>query len=259
VKLNRLRTNTVTISVVTAVHDCSEQLPQLIASLRAQTDADFEWVVADGASSDGTIEILQAVADLNLVMSSQPDFGIYDALNRALRIAKGSYYIVVGADDRLFPDAIANFRDAIVKSNADVISAYAMFGGRRVGVRGGPVWLHGAHSYIGNHSLSSAFRTDLHRSHGYYSRRFPIAADALFVIQVCKGGAQRYEAEFIAGEMGRYGVSAVDWAGSATEFFRVQLATGCSVSMQIVLLLLRLLKGASPRVRTLAEVLRQRM
>lgn len=249
----------VTISVLTAVHDCAEQLPKLIASLRAQTDADFEWVVADGASTDGTIEILAAVTNLNLVVSSQPDFGIYDALNRALRIAMGSYYIVVGADDRLFPDAIANFRDAILKSDADVISAHAMFGKRRVGVRAGPVWLHGAHSYIGNHSLSSAFRRDLHREYGYYSRRLPIAADALFIIQACKGGAQRFEADFVAGEMGRHGVSAVDWAGSATEFFRVQLATGCSVPMQILLLLLRLLKGANPRVRTFAEALRQKL
>src|SRR6266702_4244755 len=112
-----------TISVVTATYNCASQLPALIESLRKQTDRNFQWAVADGASSDGTLELLRSVTDLDAVITSQPDFGIYDGLNRALRSAAGNYYIVAGADDYLAADAIANYREAIERSGADIVAA----------------------------------------------------------------------------------------------------------------------------------------
>lgn len=231
------------ISIVTATFNSAAQLPELIASLRAQTDRGFEWIVADGASKDGTVEQLTGAADLGPVITSQPDFGIYDALNRAIASARGTHYLVVGSDDRLHPEAVARFNEAIAVTAADIIVADVLFGTRRVRARRGPAWLHGAQSYIANHSLATAFRKDLHARFGWYSRKYPLAADALFVVKACKGGASRHQAGFVAGEMGQHGVSATDWAGSATEFFRVQLETGCSFSVQAALLFLRLLKG----------------
>ena len=59
-----------TISVVTATRNAVEHLPNLIESLREQTDRDFEWVVADGASDDGTLELLRDITDLNIAISS---------------------------------------------------------------------------------------------------------------------------------------------------------------------------------------------
>jgi glycosyltransferase involved in cell wall biosynthesis len=245
-----------TISIVTAAYNCASQLPRLIASLAAQTDRQFEWVVADGASTDGTLELLRSVEGLTLVLSSQRDFGIYDALNRAIELASGEYYVVVGADDVLDTDAIANYRRAFATSGADIIAARVRWAGRYKTVQRGPMWLHGAHSFIANHSLASAFRRRLHDKFGRYSPKFPIAADALFVLQACRGGASRYEADFVAGEIGADGVSTVDWAGGATEFFRVQLIAGCWLPLQVLLLLLRLLKGASSSVRGVVNGLR---
>lgn len=236
-----------TISVITATYNAVEHLPKLIESLRGQTDRDFEWVVADGASDDGTLELLRSVTGLNIVISSQPDFGIYDALNRAIRISSGEYYIVCGADDFFHSDAIANFRRAIAESGAsgtqaDIIAANAMYGQRCLKVRKGPTWLFGHGALISAHTLATAFRKELHQVYGFYSRKYPIAADQLFVMQACKGGASRYESDFVAGEIGRGGVSSVDQAGNATEVYRVQLALGRSAAAQALLLMLRLLK-----------------
>ncbi|MEN9258541.1 MAG: glycosyltransferase [Gloeomargarita sp. SRBZ-1_bins_9] len=96
------------LSVVTATYNAAHDLPRLIASLAAQTDQDFEWVVADGVSTDGTLELLEQARQKlqRVVVDSRPDFGIYDALNRAVKLASGEYYLVVGADDMLFPEAI---------------------------------------------------------------------------------------------------------------------------------------------------------
>jgi glycosyltransferase involved in cell wall biosynthesis len=239
------------ISVITATYNCVSQLPGLIESLKLQAGEDFEWIVGDGASTDGTLELLQSVKGLQIRISSQPDFGIYDALNRCLGLVRGDYYIVVGADDRFLPGALAGYRRAIGSTQADIIAASVIFEGRQVRVRRGALWLHGAQALISNHSLGTAFRVNLHSRYGLYSRRYPIAADALFVMRACAAGATRVEIELVAGEMGSGGVSATDWLGSATEFFRVQVESGASIAVQTALLILRLLKSANPRVNRL--------
>jgi glycosyltransferase involved in cell wall biosynthesis len=243
----------VTLSIVTPAYNSAAQISALIASLRAQTDRDFEWVVADGGSVDATLEMVRAAADLNPTLSSQPDFGIYDALNRGLKHSSGEYYIVAGTDDTFAPDAIAKFRAAIIQSQADIIVAVARHGSARALIKNGPSWIVGEKAYIANHSLATAFRRSLHQKYGWYSRRFPIAADTLFVLSACKGGASRHVAGFDAGHVGGGGVSTLDWAGSATELFRVQLIIGRSLLPQIFLLLLRILKGANPGLRKLHD------
>ena len=231
------------ISIVTATYNAAEYLPKLIKSLRDQTDKDFEWVVADGASTDGTLALLQAVSDIDLVISSQPDFGIYDALNRAIKLSSGEYYVVVGADDFFYDTAIANFRRAIEQSSADIVAANAMYGCKCMKVKYGPSWLFGQFSFIAAHTLATAFRKNLHQTYGYYSRLYPIAADQFFVIRACAGGSKRQDADFLAGEIGRTGVSSVDLIGNATEVFRVQVALGHSVLIQTLLFLLRLVRS----------------
>ena len=89
------------LSIITATYNSAKHLPALIASLRAQTCQDFEWVVADGNSTDGTVELLKQVTDLKLSWVSQHDFGIYDAMNKAIQRSQSEYYLVIGSDDML--------------------------------------------------------------------------------------------------------------------------------------------------------------
>ena len=84
----------VKLTVITATYNAEKYLPNLIKSLREQTCKDFEWIVADGSSTDRTLELLSEVKDLNLVVSSEPDFGIYDALNRAIKLASDRKSVV---------------------------------------------------------------------------------------------------------------------------------------------------------------------
>jgi glycosyltransferase involved in cell wall biosynthesis len=230
------------ISIITATCNAAEHLPGLIESLRNQTDQDFEWVVADGASSDGTLSQLQAIHDLKVSISSVPDFGIYDALNRGIDRATGDYYVIAGADDVFCKDAIANYRAAIAQSHADIIAASSRYGSKRLRVKQGPAWLWGQASYIAGHTLATAFKKNLHQSFGKYSRKYPIAADHLFVMSACQNGARVYTADFVAGAMGEEGVSSADRIGGATEVFRVQLALGGSLLVQLLLLFLRIIR-----------------
>jgi hypothetical protein len=246
------------ISIVTASLNSAQHLPALTRSLQRQSDPDFEWVVADGASTDGSVEYLRSVPGLRLVVSSQPDFGIYDALNRAIRLSSGDYYIVAGVDDEFCADAVARFREAIERDDADLIVANAMFGRHCFRIKRAPPWLVAEKALIAHHSLGTAIKKSLHERFGFYSHRFPIAADSLFLLRACKGGATRNIAPFTAGALGMGGVSGSDRIGSATELFRVQLLLGRALIPQLLLLLLRILKASSSGVRSLHDALLRR-
>lgn len=240
---NELNHQPCSLSIVTATYNAASCLPGLIACLRKQTDQDFQWVIADGCSEDETLALLEAVNDINLLVLSQPDFGIYDALNRAIKAASGDYYIVCGADDVFNTDAIANFREAIERTQADIVTANALYGKNTLKPKNSMPWLWGQRANISAHVIATAFKKDLHQHFGFYSRKYPIAADQLFVMQACQSGAKCSAANFIAGEIGERGVSSMDRVGNATEVFRVQLALGGSKYTQTLILLLRLLKS----------------
>lgn len=230
------------ISIVTATYNAASCLPKLIDSLLSQTDKEFEWIVADGNSTDGTLDLLQSVQGLNMTVLSQPDFGIYDALNRAIKASSAQYYIVCGADDFFYSAAVENYRQAILQSDADVVTAKAKYIDRYFEPKNSAPWLWGHLAYISSHTLGTAISKALHESYGYYSRKYPIAADQLFIMRALDSGASRYVADFVAGEVGSEGVSGIDRVGNATEVYRVQLALGRSQTIQTLLLLGRLLK-----------------
>jgi len=90
------------ISVITVCFNALRELPATLASLRAQTCRDYEWVVVDGASTDGSVPWLAAQAPQVLV--SEADQGIYDAMNKAVARASGEWLYFLNAGDR-FADA----------------------------------------------------------------------------------------------------------------------------------------------------------
>lgn len=232
------------ISIITATFNASKLIPNLINSLRAQSDNDFEWVIADGGSDDGTQEILDlAACSLNINLDSRPDFGIYDALNRAIRLSTGDYYLVLGADDTLYPDAISDFRKHAIASNADIIAAKIMCDGKIVSMRRPWPWLHGAFAYVSSHAVGSLIRRSLHEKLGFYSAKYPIAADQLFLLHAVKSGARVVSVNLIAGEFCSKGLSGTDILGVLSEGFRVQVKMGNNSFFQFLIFILRVVKN----------------
>jgi len=238
---------TPTISVITATYNAAALLPRLIESLAAQTDQDFEWVVADGGSTDGTLEILEnAKSQLkNVIIDSRPDFGIYDALNRAIKLSSGEYYVVMGADDLLFPVAIDQYKKVSCETKIDFVSARVISNdGIERGARSRSwEWLYGPFAYVSGHAVSLAIRKSLHGKYGLYSRKLPIAADQLFILRAIHGGARVAQGQFVAGRFDAvWGTSGQDIFGVLLEGYRVQLIVGNSFWLQTMILFVRLVK-----------------
>ncbi|MHB8981052.1 glycosyltransferase [Thiobacillus sp.] len=236
---------TANISVVTVTRNAASILPGLVESLRAQTDRNFEWVVVDGASTDGTAEIIEAAGDLVGRWISEPDCGIYDAMNKAVRIASGDYYLVCGADDRLSIDAIENYRNHLAQHlNCDILVAGVRdSNGYRMGYHPQKRWL-GHIAMFTHHSVGTLIRSKLHELYGNYDLRFAVLADGLFLKRVAiDPKAKIVDADFIAGRFASGGASGVFLARSLFELWTIQLLTEPSPFLQTGIYIARIIKS----------------
>lgn len=92
------------ISIITAVYNRADCVEQAVNSVQQQTYPNVEHVVIDGASTDGTLEVLQNCLSAKAMLVSEPDNGIYDALNKGLSRASGEVVGIMHSDD-FFADA----------------------------------------------------------------------------------------------------------------------------------------------------------
>ena len=108
------------ISIVTAVLNGRETLPDMLGSLRRQSHAQIEHVVQDGGSTDGTLACLQSDGIGQTLLQSRPDTGIYDAINQGIARASGDVIGLLHADDRLAgPEVLAAVADALQDPDID--------------------------------------------------------------------------------------------------------------------------------------------
>ncbi|MEP1472102.1 MAG: glycosyltransferase family 2 protein [Halieaceae bacterium] len=87
------------ITIVTAVLNRVETIAQSTNSVLSQSHTDVELLVQDGGSSDGTLDLLSDIGDSRLQLVSEPDYGIYDAINRGISRASGEVVGVMHSDD----------------------------------------------------------------------------------------------------------------------------------------------------------------
>jgi glycosyltransferase involved in cell wall biosynthesis len=232
------------ISIITATYNAEKYLPVLIKSLRDQTCKDFEWVVADGASTDNTLKLLSEVKDLDLVVTSQPDFGIYDALNRAIKLASGQYYIVIGADDFFYEKTINIIMNELDSSQElDLLVGQVELEGKLIKIRYGQKFLYGARAYVSSHSVGCVFNKNLHAQHGYYSSKYPIFADTYFIKLIFKN--QNLKFKYLPDVFGTFsstGISSNNKLRTQCEFAHIQLTTERFKYLQALVFFLRLIK-----------------
>jgi glycosyltransferase involved in cell wall biosynthesis len=102
------------ISIITSTYNAAEALPHTMRSIAEQTSGDYEWIIVDGGSSDGTVELLKNYGALVSRWISEKDRGIYDAWNKACRLARGQWLIFLGAGDELAsPSVLADVSDVL--------------------------------------------------------------------------------------------------------------------------------------------------
>jgi len=94
------------ISIVTVCLNEARTLRETCQSICQQTVQDFEWVVIDGGSTDGSLDILADYQKWMTVLVSEPDRGVYDAMNKGIERATGDYLVFLNAGDKFYSESV---------------------------------------------------------------------------------------------------------------------------------------------------------
>ncbi|MFQ3251760.1 MAG: O-antigen/teichoic acid export membrane protein [Loktanella salsilacus] len=116
----------VSLTIITSTFNCCEALARTAASIRAQGTPTPQWIIADGGSTDGTLDVIRANEDIVFHWSSEPDKGIYDAWNKACGSISGDWVLFLGAGDLLdAPTTLSRVAERL----AGVVNTNLAYGG----------------------------------------------------------------------------------------------------------------------------------
>lgn len=108
------------ISVVTVVYNNATTVKDTILSVASQDYPHVEHIIIDGASTDGTLDIIRQYAGKKAIVRSEPDQGMYDAMNKGLALASGDIVGFLNADDTYAdPHVLTEIADTIEGKNVD--------------------------------------------------------------------------------------------------------------------------------------------
>ncbi len=203
------------VSVVLPTFNCRELLGGALDSLATQVERDFEVVVSDGASSDGTVDLAQAHAGHLPAcrVLSRPDRGVYDAINQGVLAARGHWVLVLGADDRLHaPGTLQQVGPWLRSAQADVV-----YGDVRV-VNHSALGVPVGGRYAGAMPLNKLLRGNICQQAMFYRRslfdrlglfdlRYPIMADWDFNLRAAFAGDMQW-VDLIVADYAATGLSA---------------------------------------------------
>ena len=122
--MNKLSDNV--LSIVTICYNNLNGLKATISSIDYQTP--IQHIIIDGHSADGTVEYLSSLDNQKITWISEPDKGIYDAMNKGLNMAKGDYVIFMNAGDLFYnTHTIASISDILRNEEPDILYGEAMY------------------------------------------------------------------------------------------------------------------------------------
>ena len=114
------------ISVITITFNSAATLEETILSVTSQDYPDLEYVIIDGGSTDGTLDIIRKYQDKIQIVVSEPDRGISDAFNKGIARATGEILGIINSDDILLPAALQKVAD-LYDPKVDVYSGHILF------------------------------------------------------------------------------------------------------------------------------------
>ena len=220
------------LTIITINRNNAAGLEKTMKSVLSQTCADFEYVVVDGASTDGSVEVLRRFADHfgdRLKWVSEPDKGIYNAMNKGIRMATGEYIQILNSGDCLAAESVVPAMYAALDKNAYPSILYgnllkdmpdgkvvkdASFAGEEITFLG---------LFLGTLNHSSAYiRKSLFDRYGQYDESLKIVSDWKWYLQaIVFGGEKPVYADIDVTLFDMVGISETNKALGQTERERV--------------------------------------
>lgn len=214
-------------SIITAVYNAESGLEKTANSLLAQDFGDFEWIIVDGGSRDQTLDIARNLSDpARDTIISEPDKGVYDAMNKGLHLAKGEVVQFLNANDWLASNQVLTTIADHFKDGVD-----AVYGDTQLSLNDGrlvdrPAREPGAHLHRRMPFSHQAFfvRRMVHLQYPF-DIRFRVSADKAVIGQMHVSGVKMVHAGLIT-NVNTVEPEAISIAGkvqSAEEDYRISV------------------------------------
>ena len=185
------------LSIITINYNNAEGLRKTLASVAAQTFRDFEHIIVDGGSTDGSVEVIreyeQSLASRlsplpsNLKWLSEPDSGIYSAMNKGIKMTKGEYLLFLNSGDCLVDEDVLSNVFQVAKDNIDVMygDIKVVYNNQEI-IKESPdvVTFQYLYSNAIFHSGGSFIKKTLFDSYGLYDENLRIVSDWKFFVEI---------------------------------------------------------------------------
>lgn len=171
------------LSVITINYNNCDGLSKTIQSVVNQTWKEFEYIIIDGGSTDGSVDVIKKYADKITYWVSEPDKGIYHAMNKGIDVAKGEYCLFLNSGDSLFDKR--TFSEVSVELNgAEVITGTLMLDSGTFCLSPTEVTIPYLYKDCGTLSHPSSFIKSHLLKKYHYDEELKIVSDWKFFIQV---------------------------------------------------------------------------
>ncbi len=170
-------------SIITICRNEVRGIAPTCQSIVTQKHANFEWIVVDGASTDGTLEVLEQYRGHITNFVSERDKGIYDAMNKGIRLSRGKYVVFMNGGDRFSGPDVLNLVSRAPK-------AKLIYGQLELDEKGGVLLSQPekiGREYLLTHMVhhqAAFFHQSLFKKHGLYNAQYRIAGDYDFFIRI---------------------------------------------------------------------------
>jgi glycosyltransferase involved in cell wall biosynthesis len=183
------------LSIITINRNNLEGLRKTFDSVKTQTSVDFEYIVVDGASMDGSLELIEQLSNLIVqpfTWISEPDTGVYQAMNKGIKIAKGKYLLFLNSGDFLVNEHVLS-QVFLTEHVADILCGRCCISkqGHVIHVTQPPLKISFGYLYEAGLAHQSTFiKRDLFYRYGLYREDFKYNADIEFwyrtiILQYC--------------------------------------------------------------------------
>jgi glycosyltransferase involved in cell wall biosynthesis len=200
-----------TLSIITIVYNNVRDIERTLLSVLNQSYAHIEYIVIDGASSDGTLEVIQRYQDKLSKVVSEKDAGIYDAMNKGLALASGDYVLFMNSGDELYAPntvesvfATAHDADIYYGETEMYNEAWQSIGKRRHSVPEKFTWKSFRFGMTISHQAIYIRRTLTEQ----YDRQYELSADIDWILTAAKKAktsvkVSGYVAKYLVGGMSK--------------------------------------------------------